>query len=93
MQECGAVFSLRNNGNSAGGPIHDMTLLVGDNRYEAERDFGGVDIFPDQAVEGTVHFRIPLGVDPTKLRIVPVGESLLDSLIPFYNEWITYDLS
>lgn len=90
-QRCEADFSVRNNGNKSGTPSHDMILHVGDNRFENVFFLTG-DIFPDQSVDVGVDFGIPLGADPTQLRITPGTGGFLDVFVPFYNDWVTYDL-
>lgn len=80
-----------NDTHTSGSVGLDFTLYVGSNEYPVEYS-SGPDLFPDTSGEQVVEFDIAPGVTPTKLKVGPSLESMLPSLLPFYDEQEVYDL-
>lgn len=91
LQSCEAVIRVRNNGKRSASPDANVDLLVGDEVYAKVTAFLE-DVLPRREIEVHTSFTIPSGVSPTELRIATCC-GFFDLLVPFYNEWVVYDLA
>ena len=84
------MVTVRNNGKRHTSPDGRPELLVGDEKYDSVLAFTDK-VFPRRTIEERISVTIPAGVTPTQFRITSCCR-FFDTLVPFYNEWVVYDL-
>lgn len=91
-QTCVGRFAIRNNSNSERSSEADVTLFVSDQRFDHVFGFSEHELFPNERKEVEIRFPIPAGASPTRLRIA-AEVTFWDLFVPFYNDWLTYDVT